>query len=123
MASLDEDTVKDRLLNDPAFRERYGKKPEDPQIVAFRNSLERSIDHVKSSYVDQVGDQVLNQFERSLREGWFDNERDPFGRPGRELTPTETVAHFQAAVGNYAIQMARAQSVRRTQPAPSQAPP
>ena len=123
MASLDEETVKTRLLNDPDFRNRYGKEPEDPQIVALRNSLNRSIDHVRNSYVDQVGDQVFNQFEQSLREGWFDTERDAVGRPGRALTPTETVAHFQAAVSNYAIQMARAQGMRAipTRPAPAPA--
>jgi len=93
MRTMTQEQVKDRLLNDPQFRQNFGQVP-DPQALAQQKALERAIETSQEAVADVLAADELSGFRKSLEGGWYDFERDEAGKPLRALPVEESLARY-----------------------------
>lgn len=113
---MDEEAIKERLLNDPGFRRTYGEAPGvDANLIEMRGQLQAAIARVEEGV--SLEPAQLQQFQAMLYRGDFDAERDQAGRVIRQLSPNETIAWYSS----YLHQQERA-ATKPPAPQPQEAP-
>lgn len=119
--SIDVEELKVKLL-DPEFRRQYDaanaqNTGPDPRTVAwFEASFTEAVEEAEK----HLPPEILGRYTTALTQQWYDYERDAQGRPGRALTPEESMRRFQFDLNRASIQYVKQAA---TVPPPPPPPP
>ncbi len=126
LKALDPDEIKERLYQDPKFRQEYDRtRAEDPSRIRLQAAIESRINAVIDEAEQYLPPEEIARRHAALQQGAYDAVRDQSGRPVRVLTPEESVQWFErdmrTAIFSHLQQQARA-SAPAAQAAPPPAP-
>lgn len=105
---MSQDEIKERLANDPKFRQAFDAKVPNAQAVRAKSEVAQAVDDAVDTFIEAGLDpEDAVRFRQSLEGGWYDFERDANGSPvGQPLTPYKAMALFQSDMGRHLRQKA-----------------
>lgn len=117
-----------KVISDARYRAAWDAKAPDPREVETRGRYQAAIEQTLDTFADTIPPDVLQQFEASVKTGWYDEDRDPASSTrGRKLSPEESLTRLQADLYQFTQRVRQEQSARpapatKAAPAPAPAP-